>query len=64
MVWVKNMKIYSMDKSFFFYFVYPFDTGLKWHSWLFRVFNLNYKNSNYNERGFRIFGFTFIWTKN
>jgi hypothetical protein len=42
------------------------ETSLTWRKWIFSVFNLeNLAKSKikYNEKGFRIFGFTILWIK-
>jgi hypothetical protein len=52
-----------VKKKFIFYFVRPYNNGLKWYNWIFKTFNLKFDKVNYYERGFRFFGFTFIWTK-
>lgn len=50
--------------KFYFFYVSPKEGSLTLASWAFRLFNLNFKNSKYgfyNERGFRLFGLTFLW---
>lgn len=50
--------------KFYAFYVSPKDVDLSFSSWVFKVFNLNFKNSKYgfyNERGFRLLGFTFLW---
>lgn len=50
--------------KFYFYYLSPKESSLKWYRWVFRIFNIKFKNKTYgfyNERGFRFFGFTFIW---
>jgi hypothetical protein len=51
----------TKKKNLIWYYIKPFDTGVKWYHWVFRTFNLKFKNTYYNEKGFRLFGFTFIW---
>lgn len=52
-------------KRLFYYYVGPRSTNLKFYKWMFATFNIKFKNTKYgfyNEIGFRIFGWTFIWT--
>jgi hypothetical protein len=53
-------------RKFYSYYVSPKTFEMKWYHWVFRTFNLDFKNTiygYYNEVGFRLFGFTFIWKK-
>jgi hypothetical protein len=52
-----------LSKKIHCFYVRKSDTSLTWRKWIFNVFNLDRSKIKYNEKGFRILGFTFLWIK-
>jgi len=57
----KLINVFRRLKPFQIYYIRVKTIGLK--KWIFRPFNITFDKVDYYDRGVRIFGWTFIWTK-
>ena len=57
----KLINVFMRLKPFQIYYIRVDTVGFK--KWLFRLFNISFKGVDYYDRGVRILGWTFIWTK-